>query len=101
MWYLQVVRYENLSARADQNRITIVPIPPRRGQIIDRNGAVLARNHRDYTLSVTRTRVDGKIDYMLNRLSELVYLSPGDRRPFLRQSAQSGPNASDIGTVQV
>src|SRR3546814_1767262 len=60
MWYLQVVRYENLSARADQNRNTIVHIPPRRGQIIDRNGAVLARNHRDYTLSVTRARVDGK-----------------------------------------
>ncbi|MDN5843393.1 MAG: penicillin-binding protein 2 [Alcaligenaceae bacterium] len=90
MWYLQVVRYENLSARADQNRITIVPIPPRRGQITDRNGAVLARNHRDYTLSVTRARVDGKVQDMLDRLSELVYLSSGDRRRFLRQYAQSG-----------
>src|SRR5690606_42160426 len=52
LWYLQVVRYDNLSARAEQNRITIVPVPPRRGQIVDRNGAVLAQNLRDYTLTV-------------------------------------------------
>ena len=52
LWHLQVVRYEGLSARAEQNRITVVPIPPRRGEIVDRNGVVLASNHRDYTLSV-------------------------------------------------
>lgn len=90
MWYLQVVRYDNLSARADQNRIAIVPIPPRRGQIVDRNGVVLARNHRDYTLSVTRAQVEGDIDAVLNRLSELVYLGGNDRRRFLRLYAQSG-----------
>src|SRR3546814_3091986 len=38
LWYLQVVRYDGLSARADQNRIAVVPIPPRRGEILDRNG---------------------------------------------------------------
>lgn len=90
MWYLQVVRYDNLSARADQNRIAIVPIPPRRGQIVDRNGAVLARNHRDYTLSVTRAQIQGDIDAVLDRLGELVYLGSNDRRRFLRLYAQSG-----------
>lgn len=90
MWYLQVVRYDNLSARADQNRIAIVPIPPRRGQIVDRNDVVLARNHRDYTLSVTRAQVEGDIDTVLDRLGELVYLGSSDRRRFLRLYAQSG-----------
>ncbi len=90
LWHLQVVRYESLAARADQNRITIVPIPPRRGQIVDRNGEVLARNHRDYTLSVTRAHVSGDVEQMLDELGELVYISPGDRRRFLRLYAQSG-----------
>lgn len=90
MWYLQVVRYDNLSARADQNRIAIVPVPPRRGQIVDSNGVVLARNHRDYTLSVTRAQVEGDVEGVLDRLSELVYLSSNDRRRFLRLYAQSG-----------
>ncbi len=90
LWHLQVVRYESLAARADQNRITIVPIPPRRGQIVDRNGEVLARNHRDYTLSVTRANVQGDVERLLDQLGELVYLSPGDRRRFLRLYGQSG-----------
>ncbi|XOT95522.1 penicillin-binding protein 2, partial [Alcaligenes pakistanensis] len=51
LWYLQVVRYEGFAARADQNRIAVIPITPRRGEILDRNGEVLARNYRDYTLS--------------------------------------------------
>ena len=50
LWYLQVDRYEGFSQRADRNRIAVVPIPPRRGQIMDRNGEVLARNYRTYTL---------------------------------------------------
>jgi penicillin-binding protein 2 len=90
LWFLQVVRYDNLSARAEQNRIAIVPIPPRRGQIVDRNGMVLARNERDYTLVVTRAQVQGGIESVLDRLSQLVYISAGDRRKFLRQYQQSG-----------
>ena len=32
LWNLQVHRYEGLSERADRNRITVVPIAPRRGE---------------------------------------------------------------------
>lgn len=90
LWYLQVVRYEGLAARADQNRIAVVPIPPRRGEIVDRNGVVLARNYRDYTLSVTPAHVETSIDDMLNSLGELVYLSPSDRRRFIQHMNQNG-----------
>uniref|UniRef100_UPI00333EABD8 penicillin-binding protein 2 n=1 Tax=Castellaniella defragrans TaxID=75697 RepID=UPI00333EABD8 len=90
LWHLQVVRYESLAARADQNRIAIVPIPPRRGQIVDRNGTILARNHRDYTLSVTRANVQGDVEQLLDQLGELVYISPSDRQRFLRLYGQSG-----------
>src|SRR5690606_25916450 len=69
LWHLQVVRYDGLSARADQNRITVVPIPPRRGEIVDRNGIVLASNHRDYTLSVVPARVEGGIEAMLDGIA--------------------------------
>ncbi|WP_345796244.1 penicillin-binding protein 2 [Castellaniella sp. MT123] len=90
LWYLQVIRYDNLSARAEQNRITIVPIPPQRGQITDRHGQVLATNQRDYTLLVTRAQVKGKLEDLLNRLRELVYISDSDQRKFLRLYQQSG-----------
>src|SRR5690606_31632348 len=90
LWYLQVVRYDNLSARAEQNRITIVPVPPRRGQIVDRNGAVLAQNLRDYTLTLTRAQIRGDIGDVLDRLGQLVQLSEGDRREVIRLYRQSG-----------
>lgn len=93
LWHLQVERYEGLAARADRNRIAVVPIPPRRGEIRDRNGEVLARNYRDYTLSVVPARA-GKIPEMLDALSELVWLSPSDRRRFQLNMKQSGRYAS-------
>lgn len=89
LWYLQVVRYEGLAARADQNRIAVVPIPPRRGEVSDRNGVVLARNYRDYTLMVTPAQVEGPIEDLLDELSTLVYISPRERRRFLQTIAQS------------
>lgn len=93
LWFLQVVRYDNLSARADQNRITIVPVPPRRGQITDREGEIMATNLRDYTLLVTRAQVKGKVTDLLDRLRELVYISDSDQRKFLRLYEQSGSYA--------
>lgn len=89
LWYLQVVRYEGLAARADQNRITVVPLPPRRGEIVDRNGAVLARNYRDYTLVVTPAHVEGPMEEMLDELSTLIYVSPREQRRFLKAVQQN------------
>lgn len=90
LWHLQVVRYDWLSARADQNRITVVPIPPRRGEIVDRNGIVLASNLRDYTLSVVPAKVDRSLDVLLDDVSGLVDVSPRDRRRFLQNVNQNG-----------
>ncbi|MGO3745684.1 MAG: penicillin-binding protein 2 [Alcaligenes aquatilis] len=89
LWYLQVVRYEGFAARADQNRIAVIPITPRRGEILDRNGEVLARNYRDYTLSVVPASLGEPVDDMLDRVGELVELSPRDRRRFKQNAAQN------------
>ncbi|HEY9281176.1 MAG TPA: penicillin-binding protein 2 [Eoetvoesiella sp.] len=90
MWYLQVERYEGLAARADQNRIAVVPIPPRRGEIVDRNGVVLARNYRDYTLEVVPANLEQPVGDMLESLSEFVYLSPYNLRRFRQNLNQTG-----------
>lgn len=89
LWYLQVVRYEGLAARADRNRIAVVPIPPRRGEIVDRKGVVLARNYRDYILEVTPASVQGDMNKVIDALSELVYVGQSDRRRFFQGVGQS------------
>lgn len=92
-WFLQVDRYEGYSERADRNRIAVVPIPPRRGEVLDRNGEVLARNFRTYTLEAVPARIDD-LDALFDRLSEVVYLSPADRRRFKRMVGESGRYAN-------
>ncbi|AZS82153.1 MULTISPECIES: penicillin-binding protein 2 [Achromobacter] len=92
-WYLQVDRYEGLSERADRNRIAVVPIPPRRGEILDRNGEVLARNYRTYTLEVVPAHA-GNMNELFERLTEVVYISPADQRRFKRRAAESSRYAS-------
>lgn len=89
LWYLQVVRYEGFAARADQNRIAVVPIAPKRGEVTDRTGVVLARNYRDYTLMVVPANVEGSIDDMLDELASIVYISTRDRQRFKQAMGQS------------
>ncbi|RYF45990.1 MAG: penicillin-binding protein 2, partial [Comamonadaceae bacterium] len=95
LWYLQVDRYEGFSQRADNNRIAVLPIPPRRGQIMDRNGEILARNYRTYTLDVVPAQA-GNIDEMFDRLRQIVYISPFDQRRFKRRIGEQSRYASVV-----
>ena len=49
---LQVIQHEHYASKAEDNRISIVPIMPNRGLITDRNGVVVARNYSGYTLEI-------------------------------------------------
>ncbi|VFR22372.1 Penicillin-binding protein 2 (PBP-2) [plant metagenome] len=93
LWHLQVDRYEGLAARADRNRIAVVPIPPRRGEIVDRNGEVLARNYRAYTLEVVPAMA-GPLDELFKSLQGLVPVTPADERRFRRRVSESSRYAS-------
>ncbi|RIX84707.1 penicillin-binding protein 2 [Acidovorax cavernicola] len=88
--YLQVVRHETLADRAESNRTAIVPVVPNRGQIVDRNGVVLASNYAAYTLEITPSKV-GDITTVIDELGELVEVTPRDRRRFqrLREDSRS------------
>jgi len=79
--YLQVVRHDELENQAEINRTTIVPLVPTRGLILDRNGIPLATNYSAYTLEITPSQV-GNLERTINELSELVDITPRDRRRF-------------------
>src|SRR6185436_12285450 len=55
--WLQVVKSEYYHTLAEANRISVVPVVPNRGLILDRNGQVLAANYSAYTLEVTPSKV--------------------------------------------
>ena len=44
LYGLQVVNYDSYQTRSNGNRIKLLPLPPTRGLIYDRNGHLLAEN---------------------------------------------------------
>ena len=81
--WLQVIQHDYYSTRAEENRISLVPIVPNRGVIVDRNGIVLARNYSAFTLEITPSRVDD-MEATINALAELIDIQPKDRKRFKR-----------------
>src|SRR5262245_38343867 len=47
--YLQLVQHDYYRTKAEDNRISVIPLVPNRGLIMDRSGAVLARHEREDT----------------------------------------------------
>ncbi|OFZ70298.1 MAG: penicillin-binding protein 2 [Betaproteobacteria bacterium RBG_16_58_11] len=79
--YVQVVQHEHYMTLAEQNRISIVPIVPNRGLILDRNGAVLAHNYTAFTLEMTPSKL-ANLEQAINDLSALIEITPKDRKRF-------------------
>jgi len=96
--FLQVVQHDHYSSRAEDNRISIVPMTPHRGLITDRNGVVLARNYSGYTLEIFPRRVKS-VEATIDELSELIEITPRDRARYKRLAVETrNPEALPIRT---
>jgi len=81
--YLQVVRHADFQAQAEDNRIALVPVPPTRGLILDRNGLLMAENVAYYTLELAPSRFS-RIEQTVADLAGLVEITSRDVRRFRR-----------------
>jgi penicillin-binding protein 2 len=79
--YLQVVQHEYYLTLAENNRISVLPVIPNRGLILDRNGVVIAHNYSAYTLEITPKEV-GAVDPVIDSLAEIIDIQPKDRKRF-------------------
>jgi penicillin-binding protein 2 len=91
LFFLQVVRHDDLAEQAESNRTAVVPVVPNRGLILDRNGIVLASNYSAYTLEITPSKVGSSLEETIDSLGEVVEVSQRDRRRFkrLREDSRS------------
>ena len=87
-FFLQVVQHDYYITRAEDNRISLVPIAPNRGVIQDRNGVVLARNYSAFTLEITPSKVEN-LDATIDAVSQYVDIQPKDRRRFKKLLEES------------
>lgn len=74
---LQLMEHSYYSTRADDNRMRLTPVPPVRGLIYDRHGALLAQNQPAFVLQITPEKVE-ELDATLGRLAGLIEISDTD-----------------------
>lgn len=79
--YLQVINHGHYITLSHKNRVNILPVPPTRGLIYDRNGVVLAENLPTFSLEIVVERVPD-LDRTLAELGELVAISDTDIQRF-------------------
>jgi penicillin-binding protein 2 len=87
-FHLQVLQHATYASKAEENRISIVPIAPNRGLILDRNGVVLARNYSAYTLEIFPAKVKD-LERTIQELGELIDVQAKDRARFRKLHAET------------
>ncbi|MFA6313766.1 MAG: penicillin-binding protein 2 [Sterolibacterium sp.] len=87
-FWLQVIQHDYYRTRAEDNRISLVPILPNRGLILDRNGVVMARNYSAYTLEITPSRA-GDLEKAIDGLAQVIDIQPKDRKRFKKMLEES------------
>ncbi|CAN5900279.1 penicillin-binding protein 2 [soil metagenome] len=87
--WLQIIKHDMYALQADENRISVIPVVPNRGLIVDRNGVVLARNFSAYTLEITPSKIKADLDIVIDELSALVDIQPKHRKRFRKLIEES------------
>ncbi len=75
MGYLAIAENEKYRLESESNRVNLTLIPPRRGWILDRNGAPLASNRADFRVDVIPERLS-EPDEMIEQIGALLALEP-------------------------
>jgi penicillin-binding protein 2 len=89
MTYLSIHEREKYTLLAEDNRVSIRIIPPRRGWIVDRNGKPLAINRPDYRLEIIPEQI-ADLDRTLTGLSQLLRL-PTSELDRIRKAIETQP----------
>lgn len=82
--HLQIFSYGYYNTKSNNNRIEIIPIPPNRGIIYDRNGTPLAINNTIYQLNIIPDKIDD-LNSQLDELKSLVNVTDEDIENFQKE----------------
>ena len=84
MAHLQISGHQHYATMSQANRVRLVPVPPNRGLIHDRNGVILAENRPTYQLMVIPEQVPD-LEETLAGLGAIIELEESDLTRFHNQ----------------
>ncbi|MBS3962781.1 MAG: penicillin-binding protein 2, partial [Sandarakinorhabdus sp.] len=101
MAHISIAEADRHATAAEDNRVALQLIPPRRGWIVDAAGAALATNRPAYAVELTPS-LAGDLEAALDRISAFVPLDEADRVRIRTAAKDARPAASiaiadDIG----
>ncbi len=82
--YLSISQNEHYRLLAEDNRVQLLIVPPRRGWIVDRNGKAIAINRSDFRIDLIPEQVEGP-KRTLQVLAKLLELGPDDVDRIIRE----------------
>src|SRR5438270_3774804 len=88
MGWLAIAQNEKYNLLSESNRVQLIPVPPRRGWIIDRNGKPMAINKASFRVDlIPQQIVNGP--HIIAELQRLMSLPPDEVERITRELAQS------------
>nr|WP_294850237.1 penicillin-binding protein 2 [uncultured Sphingomonas sp.] len=75
--YLSVNQHKLYETKAEDNRVQLIIVPPRRGWIVDRGGKPLAINRSDFRVDIIPEQLERPTE-TLRLLTQLLALTPDD-----------------------
>ena len=85
---LQVVHFEDYQTRSNGNRIKLLPVPPTRGLIYDRNGKVLAENITYFGLYIVPEKTEN-LEETLQELKTVVGLTDEEIEAYRKEKKRT------------
>lgn len=87
--YLQILQFKRYETLSLKNQMSVIPMPPPRGIVLDRHGVVLAENIPVYVLEITPEHVTNMED-TITKLRQLIpSISDEDLENFKRARKQN------------
>jgi penicillin-binding protein 2 len=90
LFSLQVTNHDLYTTLSNQNQLSLIPVEPNRGLILDRDGLLLAENVPVFSLIVTPDRIPNLERTVLD-LGRLIEITPEDMKRFRKELSQNRP----------
>src|SRR5690348_10178540 len=88
MGWLAIAQNEKYQLLSESNRVQLIPVPPRRGWLIDRNGKPIAINKASFRVDlIPQQLVNGP--QIISKLQQLLNLPPDEVERISRELSQS------------
>ena len=88
MGWLSIAQNEKYQLLSENNRVQLIPVPPRRGWIIDRYGKPIAINRASFRVDIVPQQLDKRRD-IVPQVAKLLDLEPDDVDRIRKELAQS------------